>query len=96
MRPAGHEIVPYRNRHSTQPFDKSIRPLTPNWQAPLHPGPKIDPGATEEMQHGRRDGEPDVRLLGGYFIFDSCAPPLGVLRTLHACGGRSPMEYLLA
>jgi AraC-like DNA-binding protein len=33
--------------------------------------PKIDPDTTEEVRHGRQDGDPDVRLLGGYFIFDS-------------------------
>lgn len=35
----------------------------------------IDPHATaglvEEVRHGRQDGDPDVRMLGGYFIFDS-------------------------
>jgi AraC-like DNA-binding protein len=27
--------------------------------------------ATGEVRHGRRGGRPDVRLLGGYFMFDS-------------------------
>ena len=33
--------------------------------------PKASPAPTDELRHGRPDGEPDVRLLGGYFIFDS-------------------------
>ncbi|UVC09147.1 AraC family transcriptional regulator [Rhizobium sp. TH2] len=33
--------------------------------------PKTAPAPTDEVRHGRPDGEPDVRLLGGYFIFDS-------------------------
>lgn len=36
---------------------------------------RIDPKATSsqsgEVRHGRRGGRPDVRLLGGYFVFDS-------------------------
>ncbi len=36
---------------------------------------EIDPATTvamtTEVRHGRRDGPPDVRLLGGYFAFDS-------------------------
>ena len=26
--------------------------------------------ATEEVRHGRQDGPPDLRMLGGYFLFD--------------------------
>ena len=33
--------------------------------------PKATPAPTEEVRHGRSDGPPDVRLLGGYFVFDS-------------------------
>jgi AraC-like DNA-binding protein len=33
--------------------------------------PKVTPAPTEEVRHGRRDGPADVRLLGGYFVFDS-------------------------
>ncbi len=39
--------------------------------APRHIDPKIAPAPTEEVRHGRPDGPPDVRLLGGYFVFDS-------------------------
>jgi AraC-like DNA-binding protein len=33
--------------------------------------PQLTRGATGEVRHGRRGGRPDVRLLGGYFAFDS-------------------------
>ncbi|NPC47237.1 AraC family transcriptional regulator [Corallococcus sp. AB032C] len=33
--------------------------------------PKVAPSPTGEVRHGRRGGRPDVRLLGGYFVFDS-------------------------
>ena len=41
----------------------------------------VDPHAaadlTGEVRHGRQQGEPDVRMFGGYFIFDS--PDAGLL-----------------
>jgi len=36
-----------------------------------HIDPTVTPAPTEEVRHGRPDGPPDVRLLGGYFIFDT-------------------------
>lgn len=33
--------------------------------------PKVTPTPTGEVRHGTRGGRPDVRLLGGYFVFDS-------------------------
>jgi AraC-like DNA-binding protein len=33
--------------------------------------PKTAAAATGEVRHGRRGGRPDMRLLGGYFAFDS-------------------------
>ena len=39
--------------------------------APRRIDPKVTPAPTEEVRHGRPDGPPDVRLLGGYFVFDS-------------------------
>lgn len=33
--------------------------------------PKEAPAPIGDIRHGRQDGPPDVRLLGGYFIFDS-------------------------
>ena len=43
-----------------------FEPATPRRLAP-----KIEATATGEVRHGRRGGRPDVRLLGGYFVFDS-------------------------
>jgi AraC-like DNA-binding protein len=42
----------------------------------------VDPSLTTagEVRHGRQDGEPDVRQLGGYFAFDS--PDAGLLASL--------------
>ncbi|WP_434419648.1 cupin domain-containing protein [Nannocystis pusilla] len=33
--------------------------------------PRLTPAPTGEVRHGTRGGRPDVRLLGGYFVFDS-------------------------
>jgi len=33
--------------------------------------PKAGPAPAGEVRHGTRGGKPDVRLLGGYFVFDS-------------------------
>jgi transcriptional regulator GlxA family with amidase domain len=33
--------------------------------------PTLSPSPTEELRHGTPDGPPDVRLLGGYFVFGS-------------------------
>ncbi len=33
--------------------------------------PKLTPSPSGEVRHGTRGGRPDVRLLGGYFVFDS-------------------------
>jgi AraC-like DNA-binding protein len=38
---------------------------------PEHIDPKVRPSPTGEVRHGARDVPPDVRLLGGYFMFDS-------------------------
>jgi AraC-like DNA-binding protein len=43
---------------------------------PVHIDPKSMPSPTGEVRHGRRGGRPDVRLLGGYFAFDSPDQPL--------------------
>jgi len=42
--------------------------------------PAVEAGRTEEVRHGRQDGPPDVRLLGGYFVFGS--PDAGLLVSL--------------
>jgi AraC-like DNA-binding protein len=38
---------------------------------PVRIDPKTTATRTGEIRHGRRGGRPDVRLLGGYFAFDS-------------------------
>src|SRR5262245_8503968 len=38
--------------------------------------PKLAAASTGEVRHGTRGGKPDVRLLGGYFVFDSPDAPL--------------------
>jgi len=38
---------------------------------PVQVDPKLTPSPTGEIRHGTRGGRPDVRLLGGYFVFDS-------------------------
>jgi AraC-like DNA-binding protein len=38
---------------------------------PEHFDPKTMAASTAEVRHGTRGGRPDVRLLGGYFAFDS-------------------------
>jgi transcriptional regulator GlxA family with amidase domain len=38
--------------------------------------PKLKPASSGEVRHGSRGGKPDVRLLGGYFVFDAPDPAL--------------------
>lgn len=42
--------------------------------------PKLAPAPTGEVRHGTQSGAPDVRLLGGSFLFD--APDAGLLVSL--------------
>jgi AraC-like DNA-binding protein len=58
--------------------DFVLMPATPGFTlssfeaaAPVHIDPKLAPTPEGEVRHGKRDGPPDVRLLGGYFVFDS-------------------------
>ncbi|WP_395350968.1 AraC family transcriptional regulator [Variovorax sp. UC122_21] len=58
--------------------DFVLMPATPGFTlssfeaaAPVHIDPKLAPAPEGEVRHGMRDGPPDVRLLGGYFVFDS-------------------------
>ena len=58
--------------------DFVLLPATPGFTlsgfAPVKPeriDPKVAPSPTGEVRHGTRGGKPDVRLLGGYFVFDS-------------------------
>jgi AraC-like DNA-binding protein len=52
-----------------------FRPVTPK-----HIDPKLTTAPGEEVRHGTPDGPPDVRLLGGYFVFDS--PDAALLASL--------------
>ena len=61
-----------------EPGDFLLLPRTPGFTMsgfePVTPeriDPKVTPTPTGEVRHGRRGGRPDVRLLGGYFVFDS-------------------------
>ncbi|HEV7318674.1 MAG TPA: AraC family transcriptional regulator [Ensifer sp.] len=47
---------------------------------PVFVDPKLTPAPLDEVRHGRPEGEPDVRLLGGYFVLDS--PDAGLLVSL--------------
>ncbi|HST41083.1 MAG TPA: AraC family transcriptional regulator [Conexibacter sp.] len=38
---------------------------------PQHVDPELTAASPEEVRHGTPDGPADVRLLGGYFVFDS-------------------------
>jgi AraC-like DNA-binding protein len=58
--------------------DFVLMPATPGFTMsgfepvkPVEINPKTMPSATGEIRHGRRGGRPDVRMLGGYFLFDS-------------------------
>jgi AraC-like DNA-binding protein len=61
-----------------QAGDFILLPATPGFTmsgfedvTPERIDPKTTPSPTGEVRHGRRGGRPDVRLLGGYFVFDS-------------------------
>lgn len=67
--------------------DFVLLPATPGFVMsgfePVRPAifdPNVAAVLTEEIRHGSPDGDPDVRLLGGYFIFDS--PDAGLLVSL--------------
>ena len=58
--------------------DFVLMPATPGFTmsgfAPVTPellNPKTMPSPAGEVRHGRPGGRPDVRMLGGYFLFDS-------------------------
>jgi AraC-like DNA-binding protein len=67
--------------------DFVLLPATPGFTmsgfepaTPQHIDPKLTQAPAGEVRHGRRGGRPDVRLLGGYFLFDS--PDAGLLVSL--------------
>ena len=58
--------------------DFVLLPATPGFTmsgfepaTPVHIDPRKAATATGDVRHGRRTGPPDVRLLGGYFVFAS-------------------------
>jgi AraC-like DNA-binding protein len=58
--------------------DFVLLPATPGFTmsgfgpaVPVRIDPRVTPSPTDEVRHGTRGGRPDVRLLGGYFVFDS-------------------------
>lgn len=58
--------------------DFVLMPATPGFTMtgfePVTPeriDPKVASAPSGEVRHGRRGGRPDVRMLGGYFLFDS-------------------------
>jgi AraC-like DNA-binding protein len=66
-----------------QAGDFVLLPATPSFTMsgfeavkPVLLDPKVTAAVTGDVRHGRRGGRPDVRLLGGYFIFDSPDAPL--------------------
>ncbi|MEJ0038148.1 MAG: AraC family transcriptional regulator [Gammaproteobacteria bacterium] len=68
----GHDAV------TLEAGDFVLLPTTPGFTlsgfektSPVSIDPKLAPTPTGEIRHGRRGGRPDVRLLGGYFVFDS-------------------------
>lgn len=63
---------------SLEAGDFVLLPATPGFTMsgfePVRPeriDPKLTPAPAGEVRHGTRGGRPDVRLLGGYFVFDS-------------------------
>lgn len=63
--------------------DFLLLPATPGFTLsgfdPVRPqrlDPRTASASTGEVRHGARGGRPDVRLLGGYFVFDSPDKPL--------------------
>lgn len=68
----GHDAI------TLQADDFLLLPATPGFTmssfepaTPKFVDPKLTSAPTEELRHGRPDGPADVRLLGGYFVFDS-------------------------
>jgi AraC-like DNA-binding protein len=67
--------------HSTVTLDAGdfvLLPSTPGFTMsgfepvmPTHIDPKVAPAPVDEVRHGTRGCPPDVRMLGGYFVFDT-------------------------
>ena len=68
----GHQAI------TLEASDFVLLPATPGFTMsgfqpvrPEHMDPKVAATQTGEIRHGTRGGRPDVRLLGGWFVFDS-------------------------
>ncbi|MEJ8858213.1 AraC family transcriptional regulator [Variovorax robiniae] len=64
---------------------------------PLDIDPKQGAASAGEVRHGTRGGQPDVRLLGGYFVFDSpdAALLVSLLPTLVHVRGAERLSVLV-
>ena len=82
LRRARGQLPPGRRRPASRSRSRRAtscccrrRPASPcrasSRRRPMHIDPKAAPAPTGEVRHGTRGGRPDVRLLGGYFVFDS-------------------------
>ena len=76
-----------QNAITLEAGDFVLLPATPGFTMsgfePVTPeriDPKRLPAPAGDVRHGRRGGRPDVRLLGGYFVFES--PDAGLLVSL--------------
>ena len=76
-----------QNAITLEAGDFVLLPATPGFTMsgfePVTPeriDPKRSPAPVGDIRHGRRGGRPDVRLLGGYFVFES--PDAGLLVSL--------------
>jgi AraC-like DNA-binding protein len=81
-----------------------LLPATPAFTlSSLEPGmarhidPRAAPAPEQDVRHGRRDGPPDVRLLGGYFAFASpdAALLVSLLPALVHLGGVERLSILV-
>ena len=77
----GHDAI------TLEAGDFVLLPATPGFTmsgfepaTPQRIDPKRLPSPAGDVRHGRRGGRPDVRLLGGYFVFES--PDAGLLVSL--------------
>ncbi len=64
---------------------------------PTRVDPRLAPASSGEVRHGTRGGRPDVRLLGGYFVFDSpdAALLVSLLPTILHVRGQERLSVLV-
>ena len=68
----------YDDEITLEAGDFVLLPATPGFTlsgfepvTPEYIDPKLAPSTAEEVRHGTPDGPPDMRMLGGSFVFDS-------------------------